>query len=209
MNIKRSLENRVRGWFPKEPNPPLYFQQNSHTPKMSLDEKTMLNLGAVEQRPAMLIITPLMIIFLTFATSILQSISKFDLGYPTLILGLIVGSLASCIFNLWQLRLLAKKGEIHRSKLARVLVGILTFILLSFGNIFGLLSNSLEIPTLYVFFLVPSFLGFLISNLIISYIWENLNKKRIYNSRDVTYAIPKNKKLIGNKWKQLIMDFFY
>jgi len=53
MNAKKSLENRIRGWFPKEPNPPKHVKQytqptttNQKIKSMNI-QKSITNVGVI------------------------------------------------------------------------------------------------------------------------------------------------------------------
>lgn len=218
MKLKDGLEKRIRGWFPSEPNLAMCLQQTSQAPQTTLDQKTMVSLGATQQRPLLFIITPIVLLGGSYFIS-RMFIETFAVLYSdffsiALLSGLIVGSLTNYFVMRWQLRLLAKKGETSRSRKFNILTRI-ALIALSEVAIFVpvLFRIRFEMFALYMIFWVAAFIGYMTPWLILSFRWETLNKKRIYQGRSgKVYAIPKNEtppESPGNKWKRVILDFFY
>ena len=214
MNLKEGLEKRIRGWFPNEPNLTMCLQQNSQMPQTTLDQKTMISLGATQQRPLLFIVTPIVILIGILFINIMfteRFAVLYDFFSVAFFFGLIAGSLTNYFVTRWQLRLLAKKGEICRSRKYRILTSILFALI--YPNLVLPLLLLPDIMPIYAISWAAAIIGYFTLWLILSFRWENLNKKRIYQGRSgEVYSIPKNETptgSTGNKWKRVILDFFY
>ena len=113
MNVKRSLENRIRGWFPKEPNPSKPIQRLAQ-PSSTNQEMASPDINSFDQRTLFFISLPLLFIACYFA------FGDFSYGYKIawqiivvgFVLGFIAGMLISFPITKKELEWLSQKGKI-------------------------------------------------------------------------------------------------
>jgi hypothetical protein len=197
MKSKKRLQRHLHGWFPNDINLEVKSGQNSQKAQTCLDVTTMLKIGAIEQRTLQLIMTPLLVAFVTYLLSGVYFLILHSLfASAVLVIGIVAGSASSYVFTSRQLRLLNKKGEMRRSRKATAISCLVTS-LISISPLIFLLLLHLPAETLLVFagFCGSAGMSGMTVNMILNFRWENLNHKRIYNKRGSLYAIPEAKNL--------------
>lgn len=194
MNVKRSLENRIRGWLPKEPITSKPVQQSAQ-PFPANQERTSAYTNSMEQRTSFYIILPILLLVCFFAFGNLSY--DYKIAWQTLVLGFILGLIAGAFIGLAltqkELESLSQKGKIS----SRILtLSTLSFIVAFIGMFFILFFYSgqeLQARVLGIFFDVSlaGAVSFRFLNFIQCFRWENASKRRIYMGYFSVYTIPK------------------
>jgi hypothetical protein len=190
MELKKSLEKRIRGWFPKEPNLSKHIQE--YTQPTAINQKNItIEPGARKQRTAFLFL-----IFFLFLLILGLAYFQVGVGFPwevlaiSLVSGLVAGSLASSPIHKRELKLLLQQGEIGPKEMVLSLLA-----LVAFWAIYYLMYPffSWQIRGIFIDLILGGVLGTFCSIAVLSIRWENTYKKRIYlRFWGGFYALPQN-----------------
>jgi hypothetical protein len=208
MNVKKSLGNHIRGWFPREPYLPTRSSpiQKPPAPSTPLDQKTILNLYLSELRP--LIILGLLPILFVGYLQLYGIAADHYVGFPAFLIGISAGSLAGFFWTRRILRRLTESGEILFKSLRKqlffdlpILWLIIPMLLLPWVELYlinaGWLFSVTGFGTAYL-------ASYFVCFAAMSFCWETVNRKRIYSSaRGELFAIPKIKKTTVNEKTKL------
>jgi hypothetical protein len=190
MNIKKSLESRIRGWFPKEPD--VAQPEKSNIQKLTSEQNQTPDLlaGRIVMVVLMGYLACLTILLFSSMFTHYQATQWLQLG--GIGLGWLLGSLITVSFTRKKLRLLKEKGEIRRSIKLVVLSSLVYFILIVFPGTFILTDLPIEILAISGEFAISVMFGNLISDFILTFRWERENKMRVIGGGFwKIYAVPK------------------
>jgi hypothetical protein len=195
MNVKKSLESRIRGWLPKEPNGPKVparidfriSQRSLITNQLGVGTRStrFLRNGAI----FMVIFGSLLIIQCNA-----QSHIALTSQIVWIIAGLTGGSILGALFTKRQLRRLAKYNEVKVGMtLANILFLAGTLIIFT-GILIGVLSSNLPM-LIRIGFLSSVFAGgspFIGVRYVLFVRWEKKNKMYILQNRSRFFAVPQS-----------------
>jgi hypothetical protein len=192
MNAKKTLQNRIRGWFPKEPNPKPIQQYVRSAP---INQKNLnTDIDAIKQRTFFLIFLPLTVLLslLYISSTFRDAHVSWQVGAIGMISGLVTGSLIGLPFTMRELKLLSEEGEI-RNSVRLWLLTLLLIVVFAGISLFLILYFSFQIEVIYLDLSLGITIGSYTSNAILCFRWENTFKKRIYRRMwGGMYAIPQN-----------------
>ena len=148
MNIKKSLENRIRGWLPKEPIFPVHHK----TTNKSTFQPQLGDTRIVSYVTPILLLLVLVVLFAVF-TNITFGHTSFSWQAQWVILGITAGGAIGTAITQNQLFLLTKRGEIHIAKQNLLFIlGCFSILLISILTI-SRLSSSVQIGWMNFFYL--------------------------------------------------------
>jgi hypothetical protein len=196
MNAKKSLENRIRGWFPKEP---ILREPTQRFQGIANDQILIRHQGGTRSTPVLGFGT-LVTTFLGITILLSGAISHIstDSQIVWLSLGLISGVVLSVILAKKVLNSLATRGETSPSitlPKALLFVGALIILL---GAVLWLASQFLPatIGSFPLDFLLGSLIGFGPARFVLFFAWERKNNKLIFTNPHARnyYAVTKTEK---------------
>ena len=198
MNVKKSLENRLRGWLPKEP---ILREPTQRFQGIANDQILIRHQGGTRSTPVLGFGT-LVTTFLGITILLSGAISHIstDSQIVWLSLGLISGVVLSVILAKKVLNSLSTRGETSPSVLStlpKALLFVAALIIL-LGAVLGLAPSVLP-ATIQSFpfdFLLGSLIGFGPARFVLFFEWERKNSKLIFTSPHASnyYAITKTEK---------------
>lgn len=197
MKIKKSLENRVRGWFPKEPNFDKPIQQFVPVSPTN-QEMTSPGTNTFEQRTMIFVSLPFLFIACFFAFGFF--IYDYKIAWQIVVLGfvfgLIAGTLISSHITKIELEQLSQRGKISGLIVKRSITALIFALVSIFFILFFYSGYALGI---FLDISLASVVSFRLSNFILCLRWENNSKKRIYTKSSwEIYAIHETSGNVGN-----------
>ncbi len=193
MNVKKSLENRIRGWLPKEPNIPKVPNKID----LRINQRPLITtqrvIGKSATRPLRIhaifwaIFGPLFIIQFN-----VQSHIFLPSQITWIIAGLTFGSIVSALFTRRQLERLGKNNEV-RMTIADILFLVGTFVIFV-GILIGVLFNNLP-AWIQSGFMSSVFAGgsaIIVARYILFWRCEKKNKMYILQNRSRFFAVPQS-----------------
>jgi hypothetical protein len=210
MNVKKSLENRIRGWLPREPMLPTKKMmptktspiQNSRTSSAFFDQETLSSLHANELRPLVVLVLPILV-FVGYIVFYSVGASNYS-ALPEFLAGVCAGSVISLFWTRQILSKLSQSGAIlfvsSRKKLWFVLsivspIAIAGLWSLYWGLYYSIVQNQAALyqeESLGVAFLFSYFISYGILFAAMSVGWETRNRRRIYiGLHEELYSVQK------------------
>lgn len=185
MNVKKSLENRIRGWFPKEPLGKSI--QQFAQPLPANQERTSPDINSVDQRTLFYISLPILLIACYFFVNFSYD---YKIAWQILILGFVLGLIAGTLICL-PITKKELEGLSQRGKISYLIVkrSLLLFLVAFVGILLILFLYSGYEAGIFLDIILASVVSFRFSNFILCLKWENNSKKRIYTNSSEIYAI--------------------
>jgi hypothetical protein len=193
MNIKKSLESRIRGWLPKEPNVPVVPAKTdsriNERPLMVAHKGKGTSSTRFLRFPSIFLAVLGSLFIIQFNV---QSHISLTSQVTWIIAGLTVGSIISASFAKWQLNCLTRDKEL-RATIAEPLfiAGImLIFTGISVGVLFTNLPTGIQMGFMSSVFAGGSVFGGVRYVLFLR--WEKKNKMCILQNRSRFFVVPQS-----------------
>jgi len=182
MNVKKSLENRIRGWFPKEPNLSEPFQQYGQPTAKTV--KSQFRSGSRTS-----LFTALFAAFWTFFS--FTFMFQLNTYFPSalsfriifLIVGISFGIFFSTLLTCRQLNTLEKKGEVPTTlktifiTVGAAVIAVAVIVEIGFSNLPSVVESALGYS---IFACAPAVL---LTRTILMVYWEKQKRTRIFQDK--------------------------
>ena len=188
MNVKKNLENRIKGWFPKEPNP-WPIQQYTQPPPIN-QEATKSQSRSGRRISLLMALYAAVWAFFSFTfmlslNNLYHSNSSFRIIW--LIVGVSVGIIFSGSITFRQLLALEKKGENPTTvKTNMIAIGVLILLVVTISEVATSNLPSV-IKSAMGYMLVASTPSAIVTRTVLMVSWEIQKRTRIYQDKDGLY----------------------